>query len=86
MPGSGRFAAGDVPDGGLALWARVDPSLDVDAWAEAARAEGVRFQPGQSFAFGGGSLPFARFGFAGLDEAQQGEAVKRLARAARRAW
>jgi GntR family transcriptional regulator / MocR family aminotransferase len=68
----------DVPPGGLALWARVAKSVDVDAWAARAEQGGVMFQPGRLFAFDGKRMQAARFGFARLDEKELVEAVKRL--------
>src|SRR5262249_52263241 len=69
------------PSGGMALWARVDPTVDPDAWAEQALSKGVAFYPGRRFAFGGRKRPLVRLGFAALDEAELGEAVKRMAAA-----
>ncbi|MFO0756141.1 MAG: PLP-dependent aminotransferase family protein [Byssovorax sp.] len=72
-----------VPVGGMALWARVAPSIDVDAWAERGLAEGVAFATGKRFAFDGRRHPFVRLGFATLGERELREAVKRMARALR---
>jgi len=71
------------PAGGMALWARVDGDVDVDAWAERALARGVAFYPGRRFAFDGRRRPFARLGFAALSEDELGEAVRRMAAALR---
>jgi GntR family transcriptional regulator / MocR family aminotransferase len=70
-----------LPAGGMALWARVDPSVDPDAWADRALAKGVAFYPGRRFSFDGRRRPFVRLGFAALDEEELGEAVKRMAAA-----
>lgn len=69
----------DVPAGGTALWARVDPNIDVDAWAAAARAHGVIAPTGATFTLEGRSAPFLRLGFAPLDRAELVEAARRLA-------
>jgi len=71
-----------APPGGMALWARVDlaPHL-VAVWERRAAREGVVFAAGERFVFDGGAVPFARFGFASLDERELREAVRRLARA-----
>ena len=65
----------------MALWARVDPRLDVDAWAERALAKGVAIYPGRRFAFDGRSRPYVRLGFASLNERELREAVRRMASA-----
>lgn len=67
------------PPGGMAIWARA--AVDVDAWAERALAAGVSLQTGRRFAFDGRSRPYLRLGFAALDEAELGEAVRRMRRA-----
>ncbi|HZS36201.1 MAG TPA: PLP-dependent aminotransferase family protein [Polyangia bacterium] len=72
-----------LPLGGIALWARVAPDLDVDAWAERALARGVELHPARRFAFDGRSRPFLRLGFAALDDRELRDAVRRLAQALR---
>ncbi len=74
----------EPPAGGMALWARIDPSIDVDAWATRAVECGVAFVPGRAFAFDGRARSAARFGFAALDPRELREAVKRLAAALRK--
>jgi GntR family transcriptional regulator / MocR family aminotransferase len=69
------------PVGGMALWARVDGAVDVDAWAARALARGVAFYPGRRFAFDGRRRPFVRLGFAALTEKELGEAVQKMAAA-----
>ncbi len=70
-----------LPAGGMALWARVDEAVDVDAWAERALEKGVAFFPGRRFAFDGRRRPFVRLGFAALGEEELEEAVRRMAAA-----
>ncbi|HEX2569609.1 MAG TPA: PLP-dependent aminotransferase family protein [Polyangia bacterium] len=72
-----------VPAGGMALWVRVDEAVDVDAWAEAGRTARVVFGPGRRFAFDGRARPFARLGFAALEESELREAVRRMKAALR---
>ena len=67
-----------VPTGGMALWADVDPAVDVDAWSVRAAAHGVLFQPGSAFALSGKPFHAARFGFAMCTEAELTEAARRL--------
>jgi GntR family transcriptional regulator / MocR family aminotransferase len=75
----GRVMTVDPPAGGMAVWARVDPSVDVDDWAVRALAAGVSFLPARSFAFDGRARPFARLGFASLNRDELREAVRRMA-------
>jgi GntR family transcriptional regulator/MocR family aminotransferase len=70
------------PSGGMALWVRVHGPAEVATeWEGRARQAGVSFAAGQSFTFDGRPIPFARFGFAMLDEGEIAEAVRRLAKA-----
>lgn len=69
----------DPPAGGMALWMRIDPSIDADEWAVRALDAGVAFLPARGFAFDGRSRPFARLGFAALDVKELREAVRRMA-------
>lgn len=71
----------EVPRGGLGLWATVERSIDVDAWAARALKHGVRFFPGSAFSPTGRRLHALRLGFAHLNEAELTEAVRRLVRA-----
>ena len=77
----------DVPAGGMALWARVDEHVDVDAWCRRALAQGVAFHAGRRFTLDGRPSPHARFGFTALTEPELAEGVRRLVRSlpARRA-
>jgi len=65
----------------MAIWARVDAAIDVDAWAEAGEKEGVHFAPAHRFSFEGRALPFLRLGFTSLDERELDEAARRMRRA-----
>ena len=47
------IVAFDLPTGGMSLWLRTDPSLEVEAWAARAARKGVRFYPGSRFDFHG---------------------------------
>ncbi len=70
-----------VPDGGMALWARVDADIDLDAWAQAGERAGVRFHGARPYDFHGREQAFMRLGFSYHDEAELDEAVSRMARA-----
>lgn len=78
LPG---LVSAEPPIGGMAVWART--ALEPVAWAEAALGQGVVFQPGPMFAFHPMNVPYARLGYAGLDEAELVEATRRLTLAAR---
>lgn len=71
----------ELPAGGISLWARAAPGIDVDAWAARALAQGAAFYPASRFAFDGQPRPAARLGFAALELDEIREAVKRIARA-----
>jgi len=77
----GEALAFTVPAGGVAFWARVAAGLDAEAWAQRAMARGAAFLTARRFAFDGRARPFARFGFASLNDAELREAVRRLAAA-----
>jgi GntR family transcriptional regulator / MocR family aminotransferase len=71
-----------VPAGGLALWLRLDPALNAEAWAARAAAVGLTIMPGANFMLGSARAPEAfRIGYASLDEADLRHAVGLLARA-----
>jgi GntR family transcriptional regulator / MocR family aminotransferase len=69
-----------VPAGGMALWARAAPGIDVERWRERGRAAGVLFMTAAAFTFDGSRPPFLRLGFAMCDEGELKTAVRRLAR------
>jgi hypothetical protein len=68
----------DVPAGGMAIWARVHPEIDVDAWASRAEARSVLVQTGRRFTFDGRARPFLRIGFAPLTAEELRDAVRVL--------
>jgi GntR family transcriptional regulator/MocR family aminotransferase len=65
----------------MALWVRLRMRVDVDAWAARSVERGVAWHSGRRYAFDGRPMPFARFSFAGLNERELAEAVKRMASA-----
>lgn len=67
-----------LPVGGMALWAKAAPDIDVDAWAERALERRVAFATAKRFAFDGRRRPFLRLGFATLNERELREAVRRM--------
>lgn len=78
----GRALGGElafqVPEGGLALWARVAEGVDVDRWAARALEHGVAFQPGRRFAFDGGPVQALRLGFSNYPESDLEEVALRM--------
>jgi GntR family transcriptional regulator/MocR family aminotransferase len=71
----------DVPAGGIALWAKAQKGIDVDAWARSANKRGAMVVTASSFTLDGRSLPFMRLGFASLNPRELDEGVRRLAAA-----
>lgn len=55
-----------LPDGGLALWLRLDPQLDGDLLVRKAHEEGVAIASSRSFAVDGRPVPGLRLGFGNL--------------------
>jgi len=68
-----------LPSGSMAIWARVSPDVDADAWVARAFERNVVIRSARQFAFDGRSRPFVRLGFAAHDERELAEAVRRLA-------
>jgi len=70
-----------VPDGGMALWARVDDGIDTATWAQAGEREGVVFNDARGCDFHGRDTSHMRLGYSFHDEAELEEAARRMARA-----
>ncbi|MBU6416008.1 MAG: PLP-dependent aminotransferase family protein [Xanthomonadaceae bacterium] len=70
-----------VPEGGLALWVRVDDGIDIEAWSQTALQEGVSFSPARPFDFLDRGQPFMRLGFSYHDPAELDDAARRMSRA-----
>lgn len=71
----------EIPQGGMALWAKVSNDIDIDAWAAQALEHGVAFRGARPYSFAGEKLPFVRLGFSPWTEAELREAARRMARA-----
>ena len=69
-----------VPEGGMAIWARADASIDVDAWVAEGERAGVRFASARSYDIEQRESQFMRLGFSYHDEAELDEAARRMAR------
>lgn len=66
------------PPGGMALWARVDPAVDLAEWCRRGEETGVSFLPGSIFAVDGGAVQATRLGFTFLAEPDLARAVRRM--------
>jgi GntR family transcriptional regulator/MocR family aminotransferase len=71
----------DVPAGGMAIWARVAPGIDLESWVRAGAERGVAFAGARYYDLAGRDLPFVRLSFTYLDEDELVEAVSRMKRA-----
>jgi GntR family transcriptional regulator / MocR family aminotransferase len=69
------------PSGGMAMWAKVTPEVDVDTWAASALSCGVAFHTGRRYTFDGVPVPYVRLSFASLSEQHLREAIRRMAAA-----
>lgn len=70
-----------VPPGGISLWARVEPPIDLERWLATAAAHGVFVQPGARYTFDGREPRALRLVFARFNEAELGRAIEVLAAA-----
>ncbi|HXR63671.1 MAG TPA: PLP-dependent aminotransferase family protein [Rudaea sp.] len=70
-----------IPDGGMAIWARADDSIDPVGWQDAGEREGVLFHDARCYDLMQRQQPFLRLPFCYLDEDELNEAVRRMARA-----
>ena len=77
----GSAVAFRIPDGGMALWARVDDNIDMTAWSRAGEHEGVQFFGAGCYDFYHREQPFLRLSFSYHDETELDEAAQRMARA-----
>lgn len=69
------------PVGGMAVWAQVDPAVDLIEWSRRGEAAGVSFMPGGIFSVDGSPVSATRLGFSLHSEAELTEAVRRMRRA-----
>lgn len=69
----------DIPAGGIGLWVRAAEGIDIDVWADQARKAGAMMITARHFAVDTKPSPFARLGFASLDQTELKEGVRRLA-------
>lgn len=75
----GDAIAFTLPPGGTAIWARVDPAIDVELWARTALDEhGLLLQTAKQFAHDEQPDHFLRLGYAQHTDDEAREAMKRL--------
>jgi GntR family transcriptional regulator/MocR family aminotransferase len=67
------------PAGGLALWAKVSATVNVEAWRKRSAARGAYFQIGTEFSVDGAPVQAVRLGYAVVDERSMRTAVRRMA-------
>lgn len=67
-----------VPQGGMALWVKADPGLDLDAWRRRAEAQRVAFTPGREFHWDQQAVPALRLGFAAHEPSELRELARRM--------
>ncbi len=71
----------EVPSGGMAIWAEVDSSIDVERWADRALKHGLFFRTGSLFFAERDAKPFVRLGFARWNEQELSAAVAKMVQA-----
>jgi GntR family transcriptional regulator/MocR family aminotransferase len=67
------------PPGGMAVWLKVAPDIDVDAWQRRCLDRGAYFVIGRQYTVDGSDVPAVRLGFAQLDERESAAALRRIA-------
>ncbi len=70
-----------LPAGGITVWARVADGVKLEAWRDRALARGVAFATAREFALDGRPRPFVRLAYSRYDEAELGDAIRRMRRA-----
>jgi GntR family transcriptional regulator/MocR family aminotransferase len=75
----GNAVSFSVPAGGIGLWVRVTPAVDVEAWAAASYRRGAAFLTAREFALDRQPGPYLRLGYACLNEQELHTAVDRIA-------
>ena len=77
----GQELSFNVPNGGMAMWVRVAPGIDVEDWSQRALSHGVSLHSGKQFRLDNKPCPFIRLGYACCTEREMVEAVRRLKKA-----
>ncbi|NVB85059.1 MAG: PLP-dependent aminotransferase family protein [Kofleriaceae bacterium] len=71
----------ELPAGGMSLWARAAPDIDLERWRQRALERGVAVAFARDFALDRRARPFLRLGYGHLSERELAEVARRLARA-----
>jgi 2-aminoadipate transaminase len=80
----GEHASWTRPQGGLFIWATLDPRIDTTDLLALARNEGVAFVPGRAaYVDGRSGASSMRLNFAGVPEAEIREGIRRIGKAIR---
>jgi GntR family transcriptional regulator/MocR family aminotransferase len=74
----------DLPSGGMCIWARTGPGVDLEDWSDRARSRGLELRPGRAFDFHGQPRGGLRLGFSHLSEDNARRAVRIMAETLRR--
>ncbi len=67
-----------VPAGGMALWVKVAPDIDVDAWCAAAHRRGVTIYSERRYAFRPATPRYVRLGYATANDEERAHALEVL--------
>lgn len=67
-----------VPQGGLSLWLRTRPNLDLETWQRACLDRGVQFQLGQSFLINRAPVPGFPFAFGSFEPEEMDQILLRM--------
>lgn len=68
----------ELPEGGLALWLRLDPRYDITRLVQDVAGERVRILPGTLFGDSGRDIPAIRLGYGSLDQDELAAGVRRI--------
>ena len=68
----------DIPTGGMAIWARFDPAINLSDLSRKAEKDGLYFSDGAIYRQASESMNGTRMGFASMNEEEIGEAVLKL--------
>jgi GntR family transcriptional regulator/MocR family aminotransferase len=68
----------EIPAGGMALWVKTDPKIDVEAWVARARERGLLFRAGSEMSLVSRRIPYLRIGFTRTNEPELHEALQIL--------
>lgn len=79
-----QFVQFDAPSGGLAIWLRLNPQINIRALVHATQQEQVRILPGSAFSADAEDIPAIRLGFGSLNANELEDGILRLKKAFQR--